>query len=289
MARLERMELVTRKVFRGRMKGERRSTRKGQSVEFADFRSYVPGDDLRFIDWNLFARMDRLYIKLFLEEEDLHLYLLIDDSASMQFGDPTKLLAAQRLAAALGFVGLCRGDRVSLQSFSQHQPTVIRGRASAHRLISTLEGFGQPNNPDTKPSSTQIGLQSSVKQFLSRSRGKGIVVLLSDLMDKQGYESSLRALVARELDIFVVHMLSPEELDPAVKGDLKLIDVEDQDAREISVSAALLRRYQETLAAFIAQARSFCNRRGIHYISARSDQSVDFMIVNYLSARGLLR
>ena len=116
LARLERMELVSRKVFRGRMKGERRSRRKGQSVEFADFRNYVPGDDVRFIDWNTYARLDRLFLKLFLEEEDLHFYALIDASASMDFGDPTKLHFAKQLAAALGFIGLARGDRVKIET-----------------------------------------------------------------------------------------------------------------------------------------------------------------------------
>ena len=112
LLQLERMELVSRKIFRGRFKGERRSRRKGQSVEFADFRNYVPGDDLRFIDWNLYARLDKLFLKLFMEEEDLHFYTLIDASASMDFGEPTKLFYARQLAASLGFVGLCRSDRV---------------------------------------------------------------------------------------------------------------------------------------------------------------------------------
>ena len=119
MAQLERLELVTRKIFRGRMKGERRSPRKGQSVEFADFRNYVPGDDLRFIDWNTYARLDRLFLKIFLEEEDLHFYALIDASPSMDFGAPTKLRYAQQLAAALGFVGLVRGDRVRVETLGQ--------------------------------------------------------------------------------------------------------------------------------------------------------------------------
>jgi uncharacterized protein (DUF58 family) len=286
MARLERMELVTRKVFRGRMKGERRSKRKGQSVEFADFRAYVPGDDLRFIDWNLFARMDRLYIKLFLEEEDLHIYLIVDDSTSMNFGEPTKLRAAQQLAAALGYVGLCRGDRVSVQSFRQPKPLVVRGRSSVHRLVEAVESYSQ-FEPDLIP--VKHTMQDAIKSFVSRSKSKGIVVVLSDLMEKQGYEPALRMLVARELDIFLVHVLSPEELQPTLTGDLKLVDSEDDDVREISVSAPLLQRYQATLNAFVAEAKSFCNRRGINYISARSDQSADYMVQHYLRARGLLR
>src|SRR5438093_3611383 len=131
LAQLERLELVSRKIFRGRMKGERRSKRKGQSVEFADFRQYVPGDDLRFIDWNLFARMERLYLKLFLEEEDLHFYALLDTSASMDFGEPTKLQYAKQLAASLAFIGLCRADRVKVETLdtSSRKPgPVLRGR-----------------------------------------------------------------------------------------------------------------------------------------------------------------
>src|SRR6201984_1293552 len=112
LARLEQLELVSRKIFLGRMKGERRSKRKGQSVEFADYRNYVVGDDLRFLDWNLFPRLDRLFIRLFLEEEDLHFYILIDNSLSMDFGTPTKLRFAKQVAAALGFIGLVDMERV---------------------------------------------------------------------------------------------------------------------------------------------------------------------------------
>src|SRR6476469_2436228 len=142
LAQLERLELVSRKVFRGRMKGERKSRRKGQSVEFADFRNYVPGDDLRFIDWNLFARLDRLFLKLFLEEEDLHFYCLVDASRSMGFGEPSKLQFSKQLAAALGFIGLCRADRVKIEALgsSRSQPgPALRGRGSMWRMLEYLD------------------------------------------------------------------------------------------------------------------------------------------------------
>src|SRR5687768_13092025 len=191
LAQLERLELVTRKVFRGRMKGERRSRRKGQSVEFADFRQYVPGDDLRFIDWNLFARMERLYLKLFLEEEDLHFYALVDASMSMDFGEPTKLAYAKQLAASLGFIGLCRADRVKIESLgtSSRQPgPTLRGRASLWRMLAHLEGIEPSEN---------VALAEGVKNFCLRNSGKGILVLISDLMDKAGYEQALRFLVTQ--------------------------------------------------------------------------------------------
>lgn len=281
MAKLERMELVSRKIFRGRMKGERRSSRKGQSVEFADFRNYVPGDDLRFIDWNLFARLDRLYLKLFLEEEDLHVFLLVDDSLSMNFGTPTKLLCAKRIAASLGYIGLVRGDRVSVQGFHQTLPTVVRGRSSTHRFLDSISSILPSNSP--------LSFEAAVKRFCLRTTSKGIVVVVSDLMDKNGYESALKMLASRNFDVFMIHMLSPEELNPTIQGDLKLVDCEDNDVREISVSAGLLKRYQSTLNGFIEGAKSFCGKRSIAYVPARSDSSVDLLVDQYLRVRGLVR
>src|SRR4051795_13377875 len=141
LARLEQLELVSRKIFAGRMKGERRSKRKGQSVEFADYRNYVVGDDLRFLDWNLYARLDRLFIRLFMEEEDLHFYVLIDNSLSMDFGSPTKLHYAKQVAAALAFIGLVNMDRVVIEVFNdrltQSLPAV-RGKRSLWRVADLL-------------------------------------------------------------------------------------------------------------------------------------------------------
>src|SRR3982751_7085600 len=163
MAQLERLELVSRKVFRGRMKGERKSKRKGQSVEFADFRQYVPGDDLRFIDWNLFARLGRLFLKLFLEEEDLHFYALIDTSGGMDFGEPTKLQFAKQLAAALGFIGLCRADRVKIESLgttSKNPGPTLRGRSSLWRMQEYLASIESGEN---------VSLAEGVKNFCLRN------------------------------------------------------------------------------------------------------------------------
>src|SRR6201998_4215387 len=148
LARLEQLELVSRKIFLGRMKGERRRKRKGQSVEFADYRNYVVGDDLRFLDWNLYARLERLFIRLFMEEEDLHFYILIDNSLSMDFGAPTKLHYARQVAAALAFIGLVNMDRVVIEAFNnrltQSMPP-MRGRRSFWRVadfLSKLEPAG---------------------------------------------------------------------------------------------------------------------------------------------------
>lgn len=283
MAQLERLELVTRKVFRGRMKGERRSKRKGQSVEFADFRSYVPGDDLRTLDWNLYARLDKLIVKLFMEEEDLHFYTLVDASLSMDFGEPTKLEYAKQLAAALGFVGLVRTDRVRIETLGQdlqHRGPVLRGRRSVWRMLEYVSAI--------EPGET-ASLVDGVKNFCLRNSGRGIVVLITDLMDKNGYEAALRYLVSQRVDVYVIHVLSQEELEPEVKGDLKLVDCEDQDVAEITVSAPLLARYKMTLNAFVAGTQEFCARRGINYLLANNQTPVKDLIANYLRRRGLVR
>ncbi len=283
LAQLERLELVTRKVFRGRMKGERRSRRKGQSVEFADFRNYVPGDDLRFIDWNLYARLEKLFLKLFLEEEDLHFYALVDASTSMDFGDPTKLFYAKQLAAALGFVGLCRADRVKVEALGAARSSpgpVLRGRHSVWRMLEHLEGISP---------GIDVPLATSIRDFCLRNSGKGILVLITDLMDKSGYETALRFLLTQDMDIYVLHVLSPEELDPAVKGDLKLVDCEDKDVAEITVSRPLLDRYKRTLASFINGAKDFCTRRGMNYLMTSTDTSVEQLVTSYLRQRGLVK
>ena len=283
LARLETMELVSRKIFRGRMKGERRSPRKGQSVEFADFRNYVPGDDLRFVDWNTYARLEKLFLKMFLEEEDLHFYALIDSSASMDFGQPTKLHYACQLAAALGFVGLIRGDRVKIETLGQTPQgatPVFRGRRSLWRMFDHVQAV-EPGQPTS--------LAAGVKHFCLRNSGKGIVVLISDLMDKGGYEAALKYLVSQDMDIYVIQVLSAEELDPEVQGDLQLIDCEDGDVAEITVSGPLMKRYKQTLSAFVDSARDFCTRRGMVYLLARNEVPVEELVTGYLRTRGLVR
>jgi uncharacterized protein (DUF58 family) len=283
LARLEQLELVSRRIFRGRMKGERRSPRKGQSVEFADFRNYVVGDDLRFLDWNLYARLDRLFLRLFMEEEDLHFYLLLDNSLSMSFGEPTKLHYARQVAAALAFIGLVNMDRVVVEVFNDRLTQSLppaRGRRSLWRVFDFLQQL-EPAGPSD--------LRAAMRTFSLKCSGKGIVVLLSDLMDKNGYEEALRYLIARQLDVYVIHVLSQEEIDPEITGDLKMVDVEDQDVTEITVNGPLLTRYKETLAAFRAEVNDFLTKRGASYLFTSNQVPFERLVLTYLRQRGLVR
>jgi uncharacterized protein (DUF58 family) len=283
LTRLEQLELVSKKIFLGRLKGERRSKKKGQSVEFADYRNYVVGDDLRFLDWNLMARLDKVFIRLFLEEEDLHFYVLVDNSLSMDFGSPSKLHYAKQIAAALGFIGLVNMDRVVIEAFNdrltQSMPA-IRGRRSLWRLLDFLQKV-EPAGPSD--------LKKALRTFALKCSGKGIVVLLTDFMDKGGYEDALRYLVARQLDIYVIQILSQEEIEPEIVGDLRLVDIEDEDVAEITVSAPLLKRYKQNLAAYRAALNEFCTRRGITYLFTSTQVPFDRLVLSYLRQRGLVK
>jgi len=224
-----------------------------------------------------------LLLKLFLEEEDLHFYSLIDVSDSMKFGTPTKLRYAQQLAASLGYIGLCRSDRVKIEALDGAATSgapVFRGKRSLGRMVEYVESM---------PTSANVSLTEAVKAFCLRNRGKGILVLISDLMDKSGYETALKFLVAQNMDVYVIHVLSQEEIDPEILGDLKLVDCEDRDIAEISVSQRLIDRYRATLATFIEQSRDFCSRRGIVYTMTSTERSVDRLVSRYLRHQGLVR
>jgi uncharacterized protein (DUF58 family) len=283
LTKLEQLELVSRKIFAGRMKGERRSKRKGTSVEFADHRNYTAGDDLRHLDWNVYGRLDRLFLKLFLEEEDLHLSVLLDTSQSMDFGDPTKLHYGRQVAAALAFIALVNHDRVRLDAFSSGLDeglSGIRGRSQMWRVVQYLENLGAHGGSD---------LAAAAKTFALRHTGKGIVIVISDFLDKRGYENALRYLMARQLDIYVIQVLSQEEVDPELAGDLRLVDCEDGEETEISVGPALLKRYKENLDRFVADLRDWCTRRNIVSIFTTNQNPFDRLVLDYLRQRGLVR
>jgi uncharacterized protein (DUF58 family) len=281
--KLEQLELVSRKIFVGRMKGERKSKRRGSSVEFAEHRNYTFGDDLRHIDWNVYGRLDRLFLKLFLEEEDLHVYTLLDTSQSMDFGTPTKLRYGKQVAAALSFIGLVNHDRVLVDTFSARLDQGlhgIRGRSQMWRVVQYLEAL--------EPSGTS-DLTGAAREFAMRHAGKGVVVVISDFLDKRGYQEALRYLLARNMDIYVVQVLSQEEVQPELVGDLRLVDAEDGEVAEITISAPLLKRYKDNVNAFVGGLKDWCTQRGITYIFTTNQVPFDKLILTYLRERGLVK
>lgn len=280
LARLERLRLRSRRPVRGWAAGERKSRRPGRGVEFHDYRAYGIGDDLRYVDWNIYARTERLHLKLFVDDEDLCLHLLVDASASMDWGTPSKLAWAARLAAALGFVGLASLERVGVgilrERLAEGWPPA-RGRG---RIASLLDFLGKLRGGGT----TDLG--KALAGYAARARESGVAVLVSDLLDPGGYENGLRALLERRCEVHVIHVLSPDELEPDLGGELRLVDRETGEIRPLSVSPATLRAYRERLRRFIERAESFCRGQGIAYHRARSDVAVEKLVLGPL--RGTL-
>jgi uncharacterized protein (DUF58 family) len=283
LGKLEQLELVARRLLLGRFKGDRLSKRKGTSVEFADHRHYVVGDDFRFLDWNLFARLDRLFIKLYQEEEDLQINVLIDLSKSMDFGTPTKLHYAKQVAAALAYIGLVNMDRVLLGGLSDRYvagPRGMRGRKNMPRLLEFLD--------DLEPAGVG-NLGAAAKSFCVQAGSRGIVLLLSDFLDKAGFEAPFRSLLARQMEVYAVQILAPEEIDPTLQGDLKLVDVEDEDLAEVTVTPALIKRYRKTLAAYQDALKGFCRQRGIQFLATSTTEPFDKLVLSHLRTRGLVK
>jgi len=286
MAKLEQVDILSRKIFAGKLQGERRSKKRGVSVEFADYRHYVHGDDLRFVDWNIYARLDKLFLKLFLEEEDLSLILAIDASSSMDWGNPGKFLYTQRLAMALGYIGLVNHNRVSLYAFNEGglAPLAsLRGRRRTREMGQWIL--------DREPRGAS-GFTDAMRTIALGRQGKGVMVILSDFLFKEGYEKGLRYLSGGGYDTFLLQVLSPEEVDPAkhgLAGDLRLTDIEDLDAAEVTISAALLKRYKENLNAYCGKLREFCVRRGMMHLTIDTATDLSALLMDYLRKRGLLK
>ena len=282
MARLDQLDVMSRKLLAGKMKGERRSKRRGQSVEFADYRNYVVGDDLRFIDWNVYARLDKMFLKLFLEEEDLSLYILCDVSKSCDFGNPNKAFYIKQVAAALAYVGLVNYNRVTIAAMNDTvvaDTGALRGRTKVSQMIDFLSKL--------KPEGTS-DLAAACKRFALSNRRKGVCVVLSDFFDKGGYENGLRYVAGGNYDLFCIQTLAPTEIEPDLQGDLKLKDIEDNDEAEVSITQPLIKRYKANLNAYCLALKDYLTRRGGTYLFTSTAVPFDTLVLNYLRERGLL-
>jgi len=265
LRQLERLVLLMKSPVRGGLKGGRRSVKRGQSVEFADFRDYSLGDDLRQLDWNVYARLERLFVKLFVEEEDVTVTILVDASASMAVGRPSKLRFAQRAAAALGYIGLASEDRVSVAVLAgrvaRRQPS-LRGSGRLFRLLANLS--------TVEAGRGQTDLVAAARHAAAQLSGRGVVILISDLLDPAA-DRVIRELAATNSELIVLHVLSPDELDPELEGDLRLVDAETGDGIDVTVDLATIDAYKARLAAWQAEFADLASRRRASYVPIPSD------------------
>jgi uncharacterized protein (DUF58 family) len=281
LRRLEQFQLLSKRRAKSSAKGERRSRSRGQSVEFADYKSYTPGDDFRYLDWNLYGRLDRLFLKLYEEERELPVTVFLDASESMAFGVPSKFDFARQIAAAVGYVALCGFDRVSITAFpdSMGEAAVrgalrsVRGRKSALTFFQNLAGL-TPNGT--------AALNEALRRGALMTRQAGTAVVLSDFLDPSGYETGLGALVARGFQVSAVQILAQEEVNPSTFGDLRLVDSENGWQEEVTFGRYRLGAYQQTVQNFCQRLREFCQGRGISFFSTTSDTPLESLLLKQL-------
>ena len=281
--KLETLAIVSRRVFAGRMRAERRSKKKGSGVEFADHRVYVPGDDFRFVDWSVYQRFGKLLVRLYEEEEDLSIYFIVDCSTSMGFGDGRKFDQARRLAAALAYVGLANLDRVTIVGVSDEvvarMPTT-RGKGRIFKVFSFLRELEPVGTTD---------LRTSLKTFVAQHKRRGLAVLISDLYDHEGFEGGINMLRYNKFEPYVIHIIDGVESRPRLKGDVRIYDCETGEERELTVTPKLLERMADAYADYRREAERFCTRNQVAYFPAEVDTSFDELVLRVFRRGGFLR
>ncbi len=281
--KLDYLALVSKRVFAGRMRAERRTKKSGSGVEFADHRDYQPGDDFRYLDWNVYQRFDRLLLRLYEEEEDLAIYFIVDASSSMAFGDGRKLRYAKRVAAALAYVGLANLDRVSIVSTTDRvleRMPATRGKARIFKVFRFLKEL-QPEG--------HTNLEDALKTFVAQNKRRGLVVLASDLYDPHGFERGINVLRYNKFDPFVVHVVDTEEAKPKLAGDVLLYDCETGDEREVTVTAKVLERFETVYRQYLDDIDRFCTSKQVPYIRADVNVPFDELILRVFRRGGFLR
>lgn len=280
---LERLTIAARRTLWGQTQGERKVNVAGASIEFHDYRQYQPGDDLRYLDWQVYGRLDRLVLRLYRDEVDLVVQVLVDASASMAVGDPPKSLCALRLAAALGYVALAGLERIGVGYIGAGRADVtrpFRGRGSFARILQYLEGV-----EFTGATALNASLRAQAARLPRRSR----LILLTDLLDRQGYQDGLLALQAAGHDLFVVHLLSPDEIEPPEVGDVRLVDAETGATEDVTLSRDRIAGYRERTARHYAEVEAFMFAHGVGYARVSTAAPLDDVLFRNLTQGHLLR
>lgn len=281
--KLDSLALISRKVFAGRMRAERRTKKSGSGIEFADHRDYTVGDDFRYLDWNVYQRFGRLLVRLYEEEEDLSIYLVIDTSASMGFDGGKKLRYAKKLTAALAYIGLANLDRITVVATTDRildrMPTA-RGKARVFKVFHFLRGLRAEG---------KTSLEGSLKAFVAQHKRRGLVVLLSDLYDPEGFERGLNVLRYAKFEPFVLHILDPDDASPKLHGDLRLYDCETGASREVVVTQKLLEKFRSAYESYLSEIKSFCAEHQVSYVAADVNVPFDDLILRVLRQGGFLR
>lgn len=283
LSRLRQVTLASRRKLASGLTGEHASPRRANALEFADYRSYFPGDDFRRVDWNAYLRLDHLFVKLAEAPERINLHILLDSSQSMAWGHPEKFGYARRLAVALAYVALSHMDAASLLVLRGKECVALSRQESPSataRMVRAISSISPVGATD---------LDAALGVYTAMGNHRGIAVLISDLLSPPGYQSGLERLSRTPLRPVVIHILSPEELMPKLEGDLELEDVETGDTVQVSIDWGTLTRYRRWVGEWLAEVEQFCARRGITYVRVETTQPIEQLLLDRLRREKVLR
>jgi len=288
LKKLEYLSLISRRIFRGQLLAQKRTRQLGSGVEFADHRDYVLGDELRYLDWNVYARLGSRLIKRFAEEEDLHVYFFLDCSQSMSVGKSNKFDYARQVTAALSYIALADLDRVSVVAFADKIYDffpLIRGKQhvlSLLRFLESLQTVGETTD-----------LRASVNEFLHGKHRAGLVVLVSDFYDQaappNSWQTAVDTLRYRQFEPNLIQIHDPREASPQLLGDLLLVDIETGVARVVTISESVLRRYKQKISDFFESIRRYCIENGCSCIISPTAVPFDELILRMMREAGAVR
>lgn len=280
--KLEYLAIVSRRVFAGRMRAERRTRKTGSGIEFADHRDYVAGDDFRYLDWNIYQRLGRLLLRLFEEEEDLSIYLIVDTSSSMGFGRSKKIVYAKKMAAALAYIGLANLDRVAIVTTTDKVLDRMAPTRGKQRIFKVFQFLREAHADGT----TDLG--QALRVFVSQHKRRGLAVLISDLYDPAGFEHGINVLRYNKFEPFVLHLIDRGDSAPPLRGDVRIYDCETGEEREVTVTSRVLQKYKEAYEQYLTDIQAFCASKQVPYVPADIDTPFDDMVLRVLRRGGIV-
>jgi len=282
LQRLEVLNVIAKKIMAGLLRADRKSVRKGTSAEFADHRSYVPGDDPRHLDWHLFGRLEEVFLKLYREEENLHLTVLLDASNSMDRGTIHKLNWSLQVTAALAYIGMSNMDAVNVLPFGPRIAESrwgLKGRAKVFDLFAFLKSI-EPTG--------ETAMAPVFREFVGRERRRGVVLVISDFYDLDGYAQALKYLRYKKHDVYAIHVVDESEEHPPLRGDLRLLDSETARFRQINVTDGMLRKYREAFEKLASGVERFCIKNEMGYVRGRTSVPFDELVLGILRRGGVV-
>jgi uncharacterized protein (DUF58 family) len=283
LRQLEHLTVLSRRPVTGHLRGHHRSRRTGSGMIFTDYRPYSAGDDTRNLDWGTYLRLDRLILRLFEEEADLPVYVFLDVSRSMGFGEPPKFDFARKFAAALAYIALINHDRVSLVAFADgviQELPARRGKNQVWRVLRFLER--------TEPAGG-TSLQGAFRSFFGARRTRGLAIVISDFLDREGFEQSFQVIRQFRHDVFAVHVVSPDELEPPLADEVLLVDSEQGTASRVRITPDIIEDYRDTFRHYCSEIEGFCRTHGWGYLLGSTAAPFEEIMLKALREEGLLR